>query len=43
MGALGGNKVSMLTHTNPHKPLRKNKVAICNHQSDRSLYVWPDV
>ena len=42
---LGGDKVSrpMLTHTYPHKPLRKIKVTICNHQADSPLYVWPDV
>ena len=28
---------------NPHKPPSKNKVTICNHQADSSLYVWPDV
>ena len=43
MISLGGDKVSMLTHTYPHKPLRKNKVTICNHQADSPLYVWPDV
>ena len=40
---LGGDKVSMLTHTYPHKPLRKIKVTMCNHQADSQLYVWPDV
>ena len=39
----GGDKVSMWTHTYPHKLLRKIKVTICNHQADRSLYVWPNV
>ena len=39
----GNNKVSMLTHTYPHKPLRKIKVVICNHQADNPLYMWPDV
>ena len=36
-------KVSMLTHTYPHKPLRKIKVTICNHQADSQLDVWTDV
>ena len=40
---LGGDKVSMLTHTYPHKPLRKIKVTMCNHQADSPLYVLPDV
>ena len=40
---LGGNKVSMLTHTYPHKSLRKIKVTICNHQADNSLYVRPNI
>ena len=40
---LGGDKVSMLTHTYPHKPLMKIKVTICNHQAGSPLYVWPDV
>ena len=40
---LGGDKVSMLTYTYPHKPLRKIKVTICNRQADSPLYVWPDV
>ena len=30
----GSDKVSMLTHTYPHKPLRKIKATICNHQPD---------
>ena len=29
-----GDKMTMLTHAYPHKPLRKMKVAICNHQAD---------
>ena len=37
------NKVNMLTHTYPHKPLRKIEVAIYYHQVDSSLYVCPDV
>ena len=40
---LGGDKVSMLTHTYPHKPLRMIKVTICNHQADSPLYVKPNV
>ena len=39
---LGGDKVSMLTHTYPHKPLRKIAMSICNHQADSQLYVWLD-
>ena len=39
---LGDDKVSMLSHTYPHKPLRKTKVTICNHQADSPLYVWAD-
>ena len=38
-----GDKVSMLTHTYPHKPLKKIEVTICNHQADSPLYVWPNV
>ena len=38
-----GDEVSMLTHTYPHKPLRKIKVIICNDQADSPLYVWRDV
>ena len=34
---LGGDKVSLLTHTYPHKTLRKIKVATCNHQADSSI------
>ena len=34
---------SILTHTYPHKPLRKIEVTICNHQADSPLYVWPDI
>ena len=36
---LRGDKVSTLTHTYPHKPLRKNKVTMCNHQTDCPLCV----
>ena len=43
ISTLRGDKVSMLTHTYPHKPLRKIKVTICNHQADDPLYVWPNV
>ena len=34
---LRADKVSMFTHTYPHKPLRKTKVTICNHQTDGPL------
>ena len=40
---LTGDKVSLLTHTYTHKPLRNIIVTICNHQVDSPLYVWPDV
>ena len=42
---LKGDKVSMLTHTYPHKPLKKIEVTICSRQADSPLYVyvWPDV
>ena len=40
---LRSDKGSMLTHTYPHKPPRKIYMAICNHQADDQLYVWPDV
>ena len=40
---LRGDKVSMFGHTYPHKPLRKIKMTICNHQTDSPLYVWSDV
>ena len=43
LAIIGDCKVSMLTHTHPHKPLRKIKVATCNHQADSSLFVWPGV
>ena len=32
-----GDKVSILTNTYTHKPLRKIKVTICNHQADTQL------
>ena len=38
---LEGDKMSMLTHTYPHKLLRKIEVTICNHQADSLLYVFP--
>ena len=37
---LGGDKVSMLTHTCPHKPQRKIEVIISNHHADSPLCVW---
>ena len=40
---LGDDKMSMLTHTYPHKPLRNIKMTICNHQTDSPLHVWPHV
>ena len=40
---LGGDKVSILTHPYPHKPLRKIEMTICNQQADSPRYVWPDV
>ena len=33
----------MLIHKYPHKPLRKIKVTICNHQDDSQCYLWPYV
>ena len=41
--SLRDDKVSLLTHTIPLKPLRKIKVTLCNHQADGQLYMWPDV
>ena len=35
---LRGDKVSMLTHTYPHKLLRKIKVTVCNYQVDCPHY-----
>ena len=32
------DKVSMLTHIYPHKPLGEIEVTICNHQADSPLY-----
>ena len=43
LAPLWGDKLSMLTHIYPHKPLRKIEVTICNHQADSPLYVWPNV
>ena len=40
---LRGDKVSVLTHIYPHKPLRKIRMILYSHQADRLLYVWPDV
>ena len=40
---LGSDRVSMLTHTYPHKLLRKTKVTICNHEVDSLFYLWPGV
>ena len=34
---LGGDKVSMLTHSYPHKSLRLIKATIRNHQADSPL------
>ena len=31
VSTIGGDEVSMLTHSNPHKPLRKIKVMKCNY------------
>ena len=33
MSTLWGDKVSMLTHTYPHTPLRKIEMTICSHQA----------
>ena len=41
--ALRGDKVSMLSHIYPHKPLRKIELAICSPQADSPLYVWLNV
>ena len=38
-----GDKVSTFIHAYPHKPLRKNKLAICNHQVDSLFNLWPGV
>ena len=39
----GVHKVSTLSHTYPHRPLRNIKMAIGNHQIDCPFYLWPDV
>ena len=38
-------RVSKFTHTYPHKPIKKTKVAICYHQAGYPyyMYLWPDV
>ena len=41
--SLGGDKVSILTHTHSHKCLKKIEVAIYNHQADSPFYLWPIV
>ena len=38
-----GDKVSVLTHTYPHKIQRNIKIAICSHQVDSPIYLWTDV
>ena len=43
ISTLGSDKVSVVTHTCPHKSLRKVKVTICNPQAASLLYVWPNV
>ena len=40
---LGGDKVSMLTHTYPHKLPRKIIVVICNHQAGSLFHLLPNV
>ena len=40
---LDSDKVIMLAHTYQHKPLRKIKVAIYNHQGNSPFNLWPDV
>ena len=35
----GGDKVNMLIHIYPPKPMRKTKVTICSHQADNPLCV----
>ena len=34
------NKVSMLIHAYPHRPLRMIKMAIWNYQADSPFYLW---
>ena len=36
---LGGDKVSVLTHTYSHKPVRQITVTVYNHQADSPLHV----
>ena len=38
LATLWGDKVSVLTHTYPHKPLRKIEVAICSDEVDSPFY-----
>ena len=38
-----GEKLNMLAHTYPHKPLRRINVATWNHQAYSPLCVWPGV
>ena len=40
---LWGDKVNILSHIYPHKPLREIEVIICNQQADSPLYVWPNI
>ena len=42
-GSLRGDKVSMLSHMYPHKPLRKIELIIRKHHAGSPLYVWPIV
>ena len=39
---LGGDRMSMLTHTYPLKPLEKIKMAVCSHQADCPFYLKSD-
>ena len=38
-----GCRTTVLTHTYPHKPVRKIKVTVCYLQVDSPIYLWPDV
>ena len=40
---VGADKVNMLTHTYPHKYMRKIKVVMYNHQAGSPFYLRPDV
>ena len=40
---LRGNKVNMITHTYPRKPIRQIKVVVHDHRVDSPFYSWPDV